>query len=223
MQILFDAARSGHRDAGFRYALLIGLSITSVVAQAQPGDLTLRIGIAHVAAQGDSDEITALGPGAQVEADSGTSLGLTLSYMLGQQLGVGVLAAWPFEHDIEATGSIAGLGKVAETKQLPPTLTLQWHFSPDAKLRPYVGAGVNYTRFFSEATQGALAASSLSLDDSWGLAGELGIDVDLNSQWFVSAQLWYLDIDTEATVSGVGRFDVEIDPWVLMLGLGTQF
>ena len=88
-----------------------------------------------------------------------------------------------------------------------------------AKLDPY-------TNFFSEDTKGALAGHSISLDDSWGLGLEAGVDIDINNDWFVSGQVWYLDIDTEASLSGPTfntNFDVEIDPWIVMLGIGTKF
>jgi outer membrane protein len=203
----------------------LGASAPSL-AGVQQGDLLVRAGVAYVSPQGDSDEITGIGAGARVEADGAPSLGITATYMATDNIGVGVLAAWPFKHDIDATGSIATLGTVAETKHLPPTVTLQWHFTPSNTVRPYVGAGINYTNFFSEDTKGALASHKLSLDDSWGLALEAGVDVDINSDWFVSGQVWYLDIDTDATLSGPTfntNFNVEIDPWVVMLGVGTKF
>lgn len=207
-------------------ALITALGISAPSQAVQQGDLLVRAGVAYVSPQGDSDEITGIAAGARVEADAAPSLGITATYMATDNLGVGVLASWPFKHDIDATSSIAGLGTVAETKHLPPTVTLQWYFTPSSTVRPYVGAGINYTNFFSEDTKGALASHSISLDDSWGLALEAGVDVDINSDWFVSGQVWYLDIDTEASLSGPvynTKFDVEIDPWVVMLGVGTKF
>ena len=92
---------------------------------------------------------------------------------------------------------------------------------------PYVGAGVNYTTFFDEDTKGAFAAATpgldLELDDSWGLALEAGVDYELENNWLLSAQLWYVDIDTEAKVDTVPSFDVDIDPWVFMVGVGKKF
>ena len=151
--------------------------------------------------------------------DSDTQLGLTLGYMYTDNIGIGVLAATPFKHDIK----LVGVGKAAETKHLPPTVTLQYHFAPRSNVRPYIGAGLNYTNFFSEKTVG-LGGAKLKLDDSWGLAAEAGVDIDLNDRWFVSGQVWYLDIDTEADISGVASdVNVEIDPWVVMIGIGTTF
>ncbi|MBU1191112.1 MAG: outer membrane beta-barrel protein [Gammaproteobacteria bacterium] len=203
----------------------LGASAPSL-AGVQQGDILVRAGVAYVSPQGDSDEITGIGAGAKVEADDATSLGITFTYMATDNIGIGVLAAWPFEHDIDAEGSIAALGTVAEIEHLPPTVTLQWHFTPSSNVRPYVGAGINYTTFFSEDTKGALASHDLSLDDSWGLALEAGVDIDINSDWFLSGQVWYLDIDTDASLRGPvfnTNFDVEIDPWVMMLGVGTKF
>lgn len=206
-------------------ALAASLGITSGSALAvQQGDILVRAGIAQVAPTGESDELTGIAPGARVEADDGTSLGINFTYMATDNIGVELLAAWPFGHDIEATGSISGLGTVAETDQLPPTVTVQWHFMPSSNIRPFVGAGVNYTTFFNTETQGALTNVGLNLDSSWGLAAEGGVDIDINSDWFVSGQVWYMDIDTDATIgNGIGTYNVSIDPWAYMVGIGTKF
>lgn len=203
-------------------AATLGLA-AGPAAAVQQGDVLVRVGVAHVAPDADSDPVPGFGAASKVDVDSASSLGLNFTYMLTDNIGAQVLAAWPFKHDIEGAGSIAGAGKVAETKHLPPTVTLQWHFAPQSNIRPFVGAGINYTNFFSEKTTGAIAGTSLKLDDSWGLAAEAGVDVDINNNWFVSGQVWYMDIDTEATVNGVASFDVNIDPWVFMVGVGTKF
>jgi len=201
-----------------------GMLLTSLPVSAyEAGDLVLRAGIAGVLPTGESDTISAIAPGAKVEADDAWSLGLTGTYMFTDNIGVGVLAAWPFKHDIDAKGSISSLNKVGETKQLPPTVTLQYHFETGTSFHPYIGAGVNYTYFFDEDTSGALNGLDLDLDDSWGLAAEIGLDYDLGNDWLISGQVWYIDIDTEAKLEGVGKFDVDIDPWVVMLGVGKKF
>lgn len=206
-------------------AVLGGLSLLAAPASAyQAGDFIVRAGAAGVLPTGDGTHPGAAGP--NVEADDAWSLGLTATWMATNNVGVGVLAAWPFEHDIDTKGGLAGTGVVGKTKHLPPTVTLQYHFDTGSKLHPYVGAGVNYTNFFSEKAVGALAGDSLSLDDSWGLAGELGVDYELNNDWLVSGQVWYIDIDTDATITGLtlpASFNVEIDPWVVMFSVGKKF
>lgn len=191
------------------------------VAAYEAGDFVLRAGAAGVLPDGDGGTHPTLGP-PNAEAEDAWSLGITGTYMFTGNIGVGVLAAWPFEHDIK----ISGIGKVGETKHLPPTVTLQYHFDTASKVHPYIGAGINYTNFFDEEAVGALSGDSLELDDSWGLAAEVGVDFELNNDWLVSAQAWYLDIDTDTTIAGPtlpASFDVEIDPWVLMFSVGKKF
>lgn len=206
--------------------LLAGSTVlgTASVSAYETGDIILRAGAAGVFPTGDSENITPLDPGAKVEVDDTWSLGLTGTYMVTNKLGIGLLAAWPFKHDIDASGTISDLGTVGETRQLPPTLTLQYFFGTRSNVHPYVGAGINYTYFFSEDTEGALSGLELELDDSWGLALEAGVDYELDNNWLISGQLWYIDIDTEATIETIpGSYDVEIDPWVFMLGIGKKF
>ena len=188
------------------------------------GDWIVRVGAAHVNPNASSKPFTDIAANARVDVGSDTQLGLTLAYMVSDNIGIGLLAATPFKHDIKGAGDLAGLGKIGQTKHLPPTLTLQYHFAPRSDVRPYLGAGINYTNFFSSKTQG-LGDTKLKLDDSWGLAAEAGVDIDINDRWFVSGQLWYLDIDTKAKLTGTtpGNARVSIDPWVVMIGIGTTF
>lgn len=192
----------------------IALTTTGAFAL-EAGDRTVRLGAAHVSPDAGSDPIA----GSTLDVGKDTQLGITLGYMLTDNIGLGLLAATPFKHDIK----LVGVGTVAETKHLPPTLTLQYHFAPKSSMRPFIGAGINYTNFFSEKTRG-LGNTKLELDDSWGLAAEAGVDIDINDRWFVSGQVWYLDIDTKADISGVANnVNVDIDPWVVMIGIGTTF
>jgi outer membrane protein len=210
-------------------ALVGNLTAKSGAAQAyDSGDLILRAGVASVQPDEDSSALVLNGvalAGTSAGVDNSQQLGLTLTYMLTPKWGVGVLAATPFHHDIRAKG----LGiRAGDARQLPPTVTLQY-FPLDASspLQLYIGAGLNYTVFFSEDVSSQLGSGDLNLDDSFGLAGQIGADCAINKNWVLNASIWYLDIDTDATfkLDGVGRIkaDVNIDPWVYMLGLGYRF
>ena len=212
-----------------RFATTLLATLLATSAQAwQAGDVLLRAGAAGVFPTGDGVVST---PAGTVEADDAWSLGITGTWMATNSIGIGVLAAWPFDHDIKGAGALAAAGTVGDTKHLPPTVTVQYHFDSGSNLHPFVGAGINYTNFFDEGTTGALAGASLDLDDSWGLAGEIGVDYALQNNWLVSAQLWYIDIDTDATIANSpipgtvanGSYKVEIDPWVFMVGVGKKF
>ncbi|MGB5439240.1 MAG: OmpW family outer membrane protein [Gammaproteobacteria bacterium] len=203
------------------------LLATAGVYARQAGDLMVRVGGAGVYPSGESESFPAGGTNDKVEADDAWSLGLTIGYMITDNIGIELLGAFPFEHDIQPEGTLsATLGSgsdIGSIKHLPPTLNLQYHFNTGSKLTPYVGAGVNYTYFFDEDTKGALKGADLDLDDSWGLSGQLGVDYDLENDWLLNASVWYVDIDTKAKVTGIPSFDVEIDPWVFMVGVGKKF
>jgi outer membrane protein len=216
MSILQKAALSAALAAAFA---------STPAAAYEAGDFIFRLGPAGVFPSGESDELDAI-PGAKVEADDAWSLGITATYMFTDRIGLGILGAWPFEHDIEGKGSISNLDTVAETKHLPPTVTLQWHIPTGSNFHPYIGAGVNYTYFFDEDTKGALKSADIDIDNSFGLAGEAGVDISFQNDWLVSAQVWYIGIEPEAKIKGAGlneKIDVEIDPWVFMAGIGKRF
>jgi outer membrane protein len=209
----------------------IGAAFTTGSALAyEAGDFIARAGWAHVAPDTDSDEFSNF-PGAKADVDDTDSLGLTFSYLFTDNIGVGILAAYPFETDIEGDGTISAVEKVGDTKFLPPTVTLQYHFNTGSNFHPYIGAGINYTYFWDEDTSDApFNDSDLDLDNSWGFAGEVGLDYTFKNDYLVSAQVWYINIETEADSSGAagnsslaGAADVDINPWVFMLGIGKKF
>lgn len=181
------------RNTSLITALCITLGLLSSQAQAvQEGDWIVRFGVTDVRPNDSSTGFSGASTvGAAVASSAKPSL--TLSYMLKNNIGVELLVAVPFSHDISATGALTG--KVAETKQLPPTLSLQYHFKAQSKIRPYVGAGINFTNFFDIKTTGG-ALTSLDLDDSWGMAAQLGVDYDIGNDWFINLELRYINIET---------------------------
>ena len=190
-------------------ALAVALGGAALPALAQSkGDWTLGVGVHAVDPKSGNGRL--VDGSLPTRVDSDVKPTLTFEYFVRDNLGVEVIAAWPFEHDI----SIDGLGTVGSTKQLPPTVSLQYHFNSRGKVSPFLGAGVNYTAFFSEDTRGALAGSKLKLDDSWGLAAHAGIDFALNERSAIRVDARWIDIDTDVTLDGAGVGTVAIDPIV---------
>jgi len=181
------------------------------------GDFLVRAGIASVVPNESSDDVLGLG---EFKIDSNTQLGLTFGYMITDNISFEVLAATPFKHKV----SLGPLGEIAEVEQLPPTFMLQYYFlDSGSKLRPCVGAGINYTTFFNEEFNAAgknAGLSDLKLEDSWGLAANAGLDYMINDDWFVGASVWYADISTDVKFKA-GTDDVTIQiaivPWVFMI------
>lgn len=215
--------------------LLITLFITTIsglmyapVTLADAGDWLVRLRALHVSPNDDSGSVSTL-PGSSVSVDSDTTVELDFTYFVTRNLGIEAILGTS-QHDINAGGSIAGLGKIAEVRTLPPTFTLQYHFKPDASVRPYAGIGVNYTKFYDEeassSLQSALGPTSVDLDDSWGLSAQIGVDVDVNRDWFVNFDAKYISIDTTANLNSGGtirKVDVDINPWFLGVGIGRRF
>lgn len=188
------------------------LAFSSLASAHETGDWLLRVGVGNVNPKSDN--------GAIANVDSGTALVFNGTYFFTPNVGLEILAASPFSHDIKlaATGT-----KVGETKHLPPTFSLQYHFDTATVFKPYVGAGVNYTLFFSEKTEGPLAGTSLNLDDSFGLAAQLGADFDVSDRMFVNFDVRWIDINTDAELDGAALEEVEIDPMVYSLTVGWKF
>ncbi len=200
-------------------ALLCAAGLLTAPVQAhEAGDWLIKFGVTQVHPKSGNGKVL----NDTVELDVGNSVrpSFTVTYMATRNIGVELLAAWPFKHDISGSG---GLGKIATTKQLPPTLSIQWHFLPDSAIQPYVGLGLNYTHFFSTRTRGALEGADLKLGDSWGLAGQMGVDVKLNDRWFVNVDVRYIDISSRVKLNGERIGKTRIDPWVFTAGIGYRF
>ncbi len=192
-------------------AALLSTAVTNTAAAMDQGDWLLRFGASYIDPKSNNHEV--------VSVDSATSMTFNFSYMMTRNWAVEVLAAWPFKHDIELKDGT----RVGSTKHIPPTVSLQYHFAPVSKFQPYVGFGVNYTRFFSEQTVGPLEGIPLDLDASWGLAGEVGADIMLNEAWFLNLNIRYIGIETDATLGGDPLGKVKIDPWVYGGNIGFRF
>ncbi|GHB18100.1 OmpW/AlkL family protein [Salinicola rhizosphaerae] len=197
-------------------ALAASFTATSALAYGA-GDWFTHFGVAKVSPKSDNGHFDGLDM--DVDVEDKTGFAFTLGYRFLDHWGVELLAAEPFEHDINLNGD-----ELASTKHLPPTLTLQYYplGGTDAWVQPYLGAGLNYTHFSDEE----LDVGSLDLDDSWGAAGQLGVDLLVDDHWSLNAAAWYLDIDSDATATVGGQdYDttVHIDPWVVMAGVGYRF
>lgn len=215
-------------------AIISATALLSGVAQAyEAGDFIVRGGLASVNPDVDSGNLYAAGveqSDSKVDVNNETQLGLSLTYMIQDNIGIELLAATPFSHKLQGKGGLSGLGEFAEVKHLPPTLSVQYYPMDNSSLfQPYVGLGLNYTTFFSEKfINGADATfNSLELDDSLGLAAQVGFDYQLADNWSLNAAVWYMDIDTTGTFTDGSnndyKIDVSLDPWVYMAGVAYRF
>ncbi|WP_300002938.1 outer membrane protein OmpW [uncultured Cedecea sp.] len=205
-------------------ALVALMGLSGVAEAHQAGDFFMRAGTATVRPTTSSDDVLNMG---EFSVSNNTQLGLTFDYMVTDNFGIELLAATPFRHKV----GLGPTGTLATVRQLPPTLMAQWYFGDaTSKWRPYVGAGINYTMFFdnkfNDTGKGA-GLSNLSVKNSWGAAGQVGVDYMLDKNWMLNMSVWYIDIDTkvkfDAGAAGRQSIDTKINPWVFMFGAGYTF
>ena len=151
-----------------------------------------------------------------VGVDSAWTAELDFTYFFNKNIAVELIAATA-KHEVTLNGS--SLGKVGV---LPPTITLQYHFTDFGAWKPYVGGGLNYTYFYdTELANGTLEIGS----SSWGGALQAGVDYMLDRHWSLNLDVKYIWMDTEvkAIASGAKVGEVDINPWVIGIGARYRF
>ncbi len=163
-------------------------------------------------------------PGADAEVSDEVIPATTLTYFFNDNIAVELFCCFA-KHDLDAAGSIKGLGKLADTWIFPPALTAQYHFNSGGKFRPYVGAGVQYIAFFDEGTgQNALGATSVNIDNAWGFTLQAGLDLSIGNGWFLNADVKKTWLDTDITWAGTGvTASANLDPLIISAGVGYRF
>ena len=145
---------------------------------------------------------------------------LDISYFITPNIAAELILTVPQKQDIRS-----GNTKIGSLKHLPPTLTLQYHFLPEATVRPYVGAGVNYTRFssvhFAPAVQTALQPGVEK--DSWGWALQAGVDFKIADNLYLNLDIKKVQIRTDITSFGAKAGTFKVDPVLVGVGLGWRF
>lgn len=188
-------------------ALAALLAASPALAQ-QQGDWTMGLGFHQVNPKSDNGSLA--GGTLPVSIGSNQRPTITLEYFIRDNIGIELLAALPFQHDVD----IDGLGKVGSVRHLPPVLSVQYHVPTGTALTPFFGVGVNYTHFYGESTTGALRGSELKLKDSWGLALHAGLDWQVSERGAIRADLRWIDIDSDVTLDRQRMGSVAVDPLV---------
>lgn len=135
------------------------------------------------------------------------------TYFVTPQIGVELILATA-RHEVELNGT--RLGKL---NHLPPTVTVQYHFNATESIKPYVGAGMNYTRFYNVDLPGLDVDSS-----SFGGALQAGVDIAVSKNGYLNLDVKKIWIDTTVkTAAGVKVTDLDINPVVWGVGYGFRF
>ena len=118
--------------------------------------------------------------------------------------------------------STAGGLDLGDVWILPPTLTLQYHFMPDQRFRPYAGAGLNYTFFYNE--DAGTSITGIDYKNGVGYALQAGFDYGIDKHWAINFDVKKIWLNTDVTTTGPGvTADVDLDPWVFGTGVSYRF
>jgi len=188
---------------------------------ARKGDWIVTGRITDVSSGADDSIFTAAGADTGLNVDVGNSTMPTLgfTYFLTDNISVeAILGAT--QHEIRAQGGATDVA-VHETWVLPPVVTLQYRPAPEARVSPYVGAGINYMLFFDGKDQNGF---TVDLEDGFGYALQAGADIAVTGPWTLNVDVKKVWFDTEATINGGAlTSDVNLDPLVVSVGFGRKF
>lgn len=206
------------------------LGATAEPARAEAGQTFVRVRAIMVAPNETSGPILPAFSAERVKISNSAMPEVDITHMISDHVGFELIAATTKHRASGKTGTTGSIGRLASTWVLPPTLTAQYHLNPEGKVRPYVGAGVNYTLFYSEKPSAALEAAvgqtHVKMKSSFGWAAQAGIDIDISKRTFLNLDVKYIDIDTTARLAttGIGtqRVKVHLDPFVVGIGIGFR-
>jgi outer membrane protein len=180
-------------------ALMTSAALAAPAFAQTAGDMTLGFGIGYVNPKSNNGTLASQ----KATVDGNARPTITFEYFVRDNIGIELLAALPFQHDISLNGT-----KIGGTKHLPPTVSVNYHFPTGGKMTPFVGLGVNYTNFFDTSS----SLGDLKIDNSWGLAAQAGVDFAITDKTALRMNVRYMDINSDVYLNGANIGEVEIDP-----------
>jgi outer membrane protein len=185
-------------------------------AEISKGDILVRARVLGVM----PDESATVKPlGGSVSIDNSYVPEIDGTYFLTDHIGVELIAAVT-PHKVHHTPTGINLGKVW---LLPPTLTAQYHFNPKGKIKPYVGAGLNYTHFFNEDAPGG-TITKIDYKDTWGWAAQAGVDFQVSERWYVNIDVKKIKIEPDVVINnGAITAAAKINPVIVGFGVGYRY
>jgi outer membrane protein len=184
-----------------------------IAAQAADTPWTLHFGAHVVDPKSDTGQLA----GMSSSISKSTRPTFSVEYRFAPGWTAELLAALPFQHEVRLDGT-----RAVSVKQLPPTLGVNYHFMEGSTVSPFIGAGVNYTWFFDKKGRNALDGARVQLQNSWGAAGHVGVDIRLDERWLFTVDARYMDIDTKVKVNGARVGTAHVDPWVYGVSFGYR-
>lgn len=209
-------------------AMAAGALLASSSVLAEEGNWMARVRAVHVDWVQESGAIAALAvPANGLHLENKTVPEVDITYFFTGNIAAELILTYPQKHKVSVTQSAVGAFDAGSLKELPPTLTLQYHFMPDAIFRPYVGAGFNYTTFSGVdlATLNGITGGANTIGKSnFGGALQIGFDVKVGANSYLNFDVKKLYIQTDLTNSALGKLStITGDPVLIGIGYGMRF
>jgi outer membrane protein len=201
--------------AALMFVAISTLSTISTVAAAQESPWLVRVRAVHLDMADKSDPIGGAGASDRLTVSDKTIPEFDVSYFFTPNWAAELVLTYPQKHDVALDGQ-----NIGSFKHLPPTLLLQYHFVLDAPLKPYVGAGVNYTTMSKVNLLGGTASLE---HDSVGLALQAGVDYAIDKKWSLNFDVKKVQIRSDVYIGGAKASRVKVDPLMLGVGVGYRF
>jgi outer membrane protein len=196
--------------------LSIAASLTATSAFAEDSPWLIRARAVNIAPANESNGGGPLGlPADAITVSSKVIPEVDFSYFFTPHIAAELILTYPQKHSVYLNGADIG-----NFKHLPPTLTMQYHFMPDAQINPYLGAGINYTRI---SDVNLLNGAATLEHNSWGLALQAGMDVKINQKWSFNVDVKKVQIRSDVLSGGVAVSRVKVDPVLFGVGVGYRF
>ncbi len=208
------------RRQGAHILMIVAFVLGASVGLAEAADSWL-VRVRTVAFMPDvSSSVSAIG--GSVDADNDYVPELDITYFFNKNWAAELVPATT-RHNMHDNGSTLGNVDLGRVSLLPPILTLQYHLFPDRNLRPYVGAGVNYTIFYDQdAPRGTVTA--IDYENNFGWALQVGFDVAIDRRWALNFDLKKVFLNTDVALNGGAILaGVDLDPWVFGVGVAYRF
>lgn len=195
--------------------ILATLGMVAGNAMAEQSPWLVRVRVERLSPADKADPVGGAGASDRISVSKKTIPELDISYFFSPNVSAELILTYPQKHDVYLDG-----GKIGTFKHLPPTLLGQYHFTPEATFSPYVGAGLNYTNI----TKVDLLGGAGGLEHkSFGLALQAGADYKIDKNWSLNFDVKKIQIRSDVTISGAKVSNVQVDPWLVGVGVGYRF
>lgn len=194
---------------------LAAVGMVSSTAMAQDATWLLRGRVVNIAPANQSDPVGGTGAADRISVSKKTIPEFDITYFFSPNIAAELILTYPQKHTVYLDGADIGT-----FKHLPPTLSAQYHFAPNADVRPYLGVGVNYTNI---SKVNLLAGKGGLEHSSFGLSLQAGVDFVVDKNWSINLDIKKVQIRSDVSISGAKASAVKVDPVLVGVGVGYRF